>query len=302
MFDSIIVGGGCAGLTAAIYLIRAGWRPVVYEAAVTGGQIAVSAEVENYPGFVKISGPELAGKIADQARELGVEIRYEPVTALEVREGENSVITPSGIEHGRTLILALGAVRRKLSCPGEDRLTGAGVSYCATCDGAFFKGKKVLVVGGGNTALEDALFLSNVASDVFLVHRRDRFTADRILTQAVTARSNIALLLDSEVTEILGETAVSAARIQNRITGETRQLDVSGVFIAVGLIPQNGIAEGQLPLDSRGYFDAGEDCATSTAGVFVAGDCRRKPLRQILTAASDGAVAGWAAAGWLNEH
>ncbi len=299
MTDLIIIGAGCAGLTAAIYAQRAGLQTILLEENFYGGQIALTNEIENYPAIPSITGPELAQQLYGQAESLGAQIRFEMVTQAELTSHPKIITTNVGRYEAKAVIVANGAKRRKLGCPGEAELSGRGVSYCATCDGAFFRGKDVAIVGGGNTALEDALFLSNVCRTVFLIHRRDTFRGEKSLAERVRQRENIHLLYDSTVTEIRGDAAVSAAVIQNLKTGAQQELPVSAVFIAIGLMPENGIFSRQLPLDENGYFLAGEDCKTPLAGVFVAGDCRTKPLRQIVTAAADGAVAGYQAASYI---
>ena len=300
MTDIIIIGAGCAGLTAAIYAQRTGLSTILLEENFYGGQIAISNEIENYPAIPSITGPELAQQIYGQAESLGAQIRFETVTQAELSANPKVVTTNAGRYEAKTVIVANGVKRRKLGCPGEEAFTGRGVSYCATCDGAFFRGKDVAIVGGGNTALEDALFLSNVCRTVFLIHRRDVFRGEKALADRVKQRENIKIQYDSTVSEIRGESAVSSVLIKNTKTGAQQDLPVSAVFVAIGLIPENEIFSRQLPLDESGYFIAGEDCKTPLGGVFVAGDCRSKLLRQIITAASDGAVAGYQAAAYVN--
>lgn len=300
MTDIIIIGAGCAGLTAAIYAQRAGLRTILLEENFYGGQIAISNEIENYPAIPSITGPELARQIYGQAEKLGAQIRYETVTQAELATHPKVVTTSAGRYEAKAVIVANGVRRRLLECPGEAEFTGRGVSYCATCDGAFFRGKDVAIVGGGNTALEDALFLANVCRTVYLIHRRDSFRGDKALADRITQRENIKIHYDSAVLEIHGESAVTAVSIKNTKAGAQQELPVSAVFVAIGLIPENELFSSQLPLDESGYFVAGEDCKTPLDGVFVAGDCRSKLLRQIITAASDGAVAGYQAAAYVN--
>lgn len=300
MTDIIIIGAGCAGLTAAIYAQRAGLSTILLEENFYGGQIAISNEIENYPAIPSITGPELAQQMYGQAEKLGAQIRFETVTQADLAAAPKVVTTSAERYEAKAVIIANGVKRRKLDCPGETEFTGRGVSYCATCDGAFFRGKDVAIVGGGNTALEDALFLANVCRTVFLIHRRDAFRGEKALADRVMQRENIKIQYDSVVSEIRGESAVSAVRIENTKSGDQQELPVSAVFVAVGLIPENEIFASQLPLDESGYFVAGEDCKTPLNGVFVAGDCRSKLLRQIITAASDGAVAGYQAAAYVN--
>ena len=299
MTDLLIVGGGCAGLTAAIYGIRAGLSVTVLEGGFAGGQIAITNEIENYPGYVKISGPDLAMKIYDQAQALGADIRLEEAVAASLSPSVKSIRTAEGDYEGKSVIIANGVKRRMLGCPGEEKLTGKGVSYCATCDGAFFKGKDVAVVGGGNTALEDALFLSNLCETVHLIHRRNAFRGEKHLADAVKSRRNILFHGETVVKEFLGEKAVTAVIQQNTVSKAEEILPVSAVFVAIGLIPDNHIFT-ELSLDPNGYITAGEDCKTNIDGVFAAGDTRTKTLRQILTAASDGATAAFQAANYVN--
>lgn len=299
MTDLLIIGGGCAGLTAAIYGIRVGLSVTVFESGFAGGQIAITNEIENYPGYLKISGPDLAMKIYDQAQAIGADIRLEEVVSASLSAGVKTIRTSEGNYEGKAVIIANGVKRRTLGCPGEQELTGKGVSYCATCDGAFFQGKEVAVVGGGNTALEDALFLSNLCHKVHLIHRRNTFRGEKLLADAVKKRKNILFHKDTVVTEILGEKSVSALIIRNTAFSEEEILPVSAVFVAIGLIPDNQIFT-ELSLDPNGYIPAGEDCKTNLDGVFAAGDTRTKVLRQILTAAADGAVAAFQASNYVN--
>ncbi|MBC8547058.1 FAD-dependent oxidoreductase [Clostridiaceae bacterium NSJ-31] len=298
--DLLIVGAGCAGLTAAVYAIRAGHSAIVLEKGMYGGQIALTSEVENYPSIEKISGVELATLIYNQAVKQGADIRFEEVTEARLGAVEKIVVTTSEEYRARAVILANGVERRKLGCPGEAEFTGRGVSYCATCDGAFFRGKDVAVVGGGNTALEDALFLSNLCRKVYLIHRRDQFRGEKVMVDAVLARDNIEILYQHTVEEILGDKVVTSVRAAGLEDGQ-RTLDVAAVFVAIGLIPVNQLFA-EAGLDANGYLAAGEDCNTQLPGVYAAGDTRSKPLRQIITAASDGAVAAVAASNYLNAQ
>ena len=302
MKDVLIIGAGPAGLTAAIYALRSGLDVLVFEQLVYGGQVANTPEVENYPAVKKITGFDFAMNLYEQAAELGAEICMEQVTQVQLTGEVKTVFTTGGAYEGRTVIIANGAKRRKLGCDGEERLQGKGVSYCATCDGAFFKGKDVAIVGGGNTALEDALFLSNNCRKVYLVHRRDTFRGSKILSDAVKARENIEILYDSVPQAILGEQKVEAVRIRNKKEDSLRDYPVSAVFVAVGLEPENQMFASALDLDEAGYFIADETCATKIPGVYVAGDSRKKLLRQIVTAAADGAVAAFQAANYLNAN
>lgn len=301
-YDILIIGAGPAGLTAALYAKRYGLTPVVLEETIYGGQVVNTPEVENYPGIKHISGAELSMALYEQVDALEVEIRLEGVTECSLSGNVKTVTTTAGETlEAPAVIVANGARRRKLDCTGEERLSGRGVSYCATCDGSFYRGKTVAIVGGGNTALEDALFLANLCTEVHLVHRRDEFRGNKILVDALKKRENIIIHYNSIVTEITGEAVVSGITLQNAKTKTTEALAVSGVFVAVGLVPENSLFAGQLELDGAGYIVAGEDCKTNLAGVYVAGDTRTKALRQIITAAADGAVAAFEASNMINE-
>ena len=301
VYDTIIIGNGPAGLTAAIYSARAGYQAlVVSDNPSGGGQIATTYEVANYPGLNGISGMELGEKFREHAKELGAEELVDHVSAIEEAsdaESEEagfpllSVVTGKGRLLAKSVIIATGADHRKLQVPGEDRLSGAGVSYCATCDGGFFRKKTVAVVGGGDVALEDAIYLSRFAEKVYIIHRRDEFRGVKVLQDELLSNEKIEPIYDTVVTEIIGENSVKSLKLKNVKTGEKRELPVNGVFIAVGIKPNlEGI--GGLPeLDDAGYIKAGENCVTSIPGIFAAGDVRTKALRQVITAAADGANA-----------
>ena len=299
MPDLIILGGGAAGLTAALYACRAGLHPLVLEKTAYGGQMALTNDIENYPGIAHTSGWELSENMYQQALALGADVRFESATALELTGPRKRIVTTGGAYEAPAVILALGASRRKLSVPGEDSHAGRGVSYCATCDGAFYRGRDVAVVGGGNTALEEALFLAALCQTVYLIHRRDSYRAEPYLVKSLAAHPNIIPVLNTVVTAIEGEPAVTCLRLSTN--GEPGELAVSGVFAAVGTVPETGLVAGQLPLDDAGYIPAGEDGVTALPGVFVAGDCRTKPLRQIVTAAADGANAAVSAIHFLQN-
>ena len=301
MRDVIIIGGGPAGLTAAIYAVRAGLSTLVLEANQLGGQVAVSAEVDNYPAVPHTMGWVLANSMAQQVQAMDVPIQYAQVTALE-RTGEGFRLRVEGGEDltCRSVILANGAKRRKLGCPGEEEFLGRGVSYCATCDGAFFKGKDVAVMGGGNTAVEDALYLAGICRSVTLIFRRDRLTAQRKLVEAAEGKENLRLCPRSLVTAVTGGDLVEAVEITGAENGEKQSLPVSALFVAIGLEPDNAPFAPPLALDDYGYILAGEDCKTNVPGVFAAGDSRTKLLRQIVTAVADGAVAAMQAERFLH--
>lgn len=290
--DIIIIGAGTAGLTAAIYGARAGKKVLVLESYNYGGQIINATEVENYPGIMKISGFDFATGLYEQALSLGAEISLEKVKLIKDQGQEKLVVTEENQYLCKSVIIATGAKNRPLGVEHEDRLTGKGVSYCATCDGAFFKGREVAVVGGGNTALEDALFLSAYCSKVYLIHRRDSFRGEEYMVKKLSEKENVEFILNSNVTAIYGDDNLEEIEVENSITKERYNISVGGLFIAIGQMPDNDIFKNVVELDEKGYIISGEDCRTKTKGVFAAGDCRTKEVRQLATAAADGAVAG----------
>ena len=291
MTDIIIIGAGPAGLTAAIYARRAAKSVLVLEAMSFGGQIINTPHIENYPVAAHISGFDFATKVYEQAKALGAEFKFEK--ALEIRDngGSKTVVTAKGRYEAKAVIIATGSRSRKLGVEGEDKLIGRGISYCAACDGAFFRNKTVAVAGGGNTALEDALYLADIAEKVYLIHRRDELRATKILQEELFGLDNVEVIWDSVVKEIDGEDKVTHLQIENVKTKEMQKLDVDGIFVAIGIHPSTDLFADIVELDEKGYVIAGEDCATSKAGIFVAGDSRQKRLRQIVTAVADGANA-----------
>lgn len=293
--DLIIVGAGTAGLTAAIYALRAGKSVLLLEEKAYGGQIVNTPEVENYPGIAHISGFDFATGLYEQAAALGARLRYEKVLAVEDRGTEKLVYTRKRYYSCKAVILATGAKNRPLGLAKEKELTGAGISYCATCDGAFFRGKTVAVNGGGNTALEDAAYLSDFCQKVYLIHRRDAFRGDQSAVDRLREKKNVEFILESTIQELIGETKLEQIVVQNRRTGERRVLAVDGLFIAIGQMPDNQAFSDLVVLDQSGYIEAGENCRTKTHGIYTAGDCRTKTVRQLTTAAADGAVAALAA-------
>jgi thioredoxin reductase (NADPH) len=299
MYDVIIVGGGPAGLTSAIYARRASKTVLVLEALNCGGQIINTPDIENYPVEHHISGVEFANKLMEQAANLGAEIRYEK--AVEVRDlgEEKEVVTQNGSYTGKTVILATGSENRKLGVEDEDKLVGRGVSYCATCDGNFYRNKNVAVVGGGNTALEDALYLADLAAKVYLIHRRDSFRGEDTTVQRLKERDNVEFVYNSNVTKLNAEKRLKSIEVTNK-DGSVREIPVSGLFIAVGRIPENQNFASVIELDAAGYAVASENCKTRTPGVFVAGDNRVKDVRQLVTATADGAVAATEAVKYIN--
>lgn len=301
MYDIVIVGAGTAGLSAAIYGVRAGKKVLVLEGQNFGGQIINSPEIENYPGIAKTSGFEFASGLYEQASNLGADIEFEQVVEVE-KNGKGFIVHTEGkqIECG-AVILATGAKNRPLGVEKENQFIGMGISYCATCDGAFFRGQKTAVVGGGNTALEDAEFLSNFCEKVYVIHRRDEFRGEQWLSDNLKKKDNVEFVMDSVVTDIIGESSVQGIAIENVKTGEETELSVTGLFVAIGQMPDNKAFEKLVDLDSGGYIQAKEDCKTSCEGIFAAGDCRTKEVRQLATAAADGAVAGLAACEYINK-
>ena len=302
MYDMIIIGAGTAGLSAAIYGVRAGKSVLVLEGENYGGQIINSPEVENYPGIAKISGFEFATGLYEQAQNLGAVIAFEAVSRVEKTGRDFVVYTDERELPCHSVILATGAKNRPLGLEREMELIGAGVSYCATCDGAFFRNQVTAVVGGGSTALEDAEFLSSNCSKVYLIHRRDAFRGEQWLVENLRKKENVEFVLNSVVTEILGENGVEGIRVKDKVTGEERKLEINGLFVAIGQMPDNHAFEALVELDESGYIRALEDCKTSEPGIFAAGDCRTKTVRQLTTAASDGAVAGLAACEYINRN
>ena len=301
MYDVIVIGAGTAGMTAGIYARRAGKTVLIIEKKNYGGQIINTPEVENYPGISKLSGFTFANNLYNQTRELGTEFKFEEVIKIQNNSGYKVVVTNKTKYQGKTVIIATGAINRPLGVNNEDKLTGAGVSYCATCDGAFFRGKDVAVVGGGNTALEDALFLSDYCNLVYVVHRRNEFRGEKGLTDILEEKGNVKFVFDSVVKSIKGEQSVEGLEILNVKKNTLSEIKVQGAFIAIGQMPDNEKFSDMVELDGKGYIKADETCTTNTEGVFVAGDCRTKQVRQLTTAASDGAVAALAACSYINK-
>ncbi len=304
IYDLIIIGSGPAGLAAAIYAQRAKLNTLVIEKAmVSGGQVLNTYEVDNYPGLPGIGGYDLGMKFREHADKLGAVFAEDEVVRIE-DEGEGSakrVIGQDKTYEARALILATGAHHRLLGVPGEQELSGAGVSYCATCDGAFFRNKVTAVVGGGDVAVEDAIFLARMCSKVYVIHRRDQLRAARSLQEKLFSLDNVEVIWDSVAEEICGEEQVNGLKIANVKTGEKKTLSLQGVFIAVGITPESQAFEGLVDME-QGYIKAGEDCATSVPGIFAAGDVRKKNLRQIITAAADGANAVTSVEHYLMKH
>ncbi len=303
MYDLIIIGSGPAGLTAAIYATRARLNFVVLEQNfMSGGQVVDTYEIDNYPGLPGISGMDLAMKMREHAENLGARFEIAEVTALDLA-GEVKKVTAEGMVYeAKTVILAMGAKHSLLGAPGEEHLAGHGVSYCATCDGAFYRDCDVAVVGGGDVAVEDAIFLARVCSKVYVIHRRDELRAAKSLQEQLFALPNVEMLWSHTVQRIEGEGNVGALKLENKKDGTHRTLHVRGVFIAVGVRPTSALVADQVALDEGGYVIAGEDCETSVPGVYAVGDLRAKQLRQIITACGDGANAITSVQRYLGEH
>ncbi len=302
-YDVIIIGAGPAGLSAAIYAARSGMKTAVFEKALVGGQINVTEEVENYPGFENpITGFELTDTMKKQAERFGADFIEAEITALGL-EGKCKIAGAADQEYrAKSIILCSGASPRRLNVPGEERLTGRGVSYCATCDGAFYRNKKVVVVGGGDSAIEEGMFLTKFADTVYVIHRRDALRAQYIIQQRAFKNSKMEFIWDTVVQEIKGEIKVSELELYNRKTDKITFLPVDGVFIYVGILPNTGLLESRLNLDPNGFIITDEFMHTNIPGIFAAGDVRCKVLRQVVTATSDGAIAAWSAEKWVEEH
>ncbi len=300
MYDIIIVGAGPAGLTSAIYARRANKKVLVLEAKSYGGQIINTLDIENYPGDNHISGFDLATKMYEQAKELGAEIRFEKVVEVKNKTNYKEVITTNNKYKCKALILATGSENRKLELSNEDSLIGKGVSYCATCDGAFYKDKIVAVVGGGNTALDDALYLTDICKKVYLIHRRDTFKGEESTLNKLKEKNNITFIYNSNVTKLNASDKLESIIVTDN-TGNKKELEVSAIFIAVGQIPENQNFAKIIKLDEKGYIITKENCHTNKKGIFAAGDARTKDLRQLVTATSDGAVAATEAIKYINN-
>ena len=298
MYDIIIIGGGPAGLTAALYACRANKKTLVIEKETFGGQITFSPKVENIPGFISLTGNEFAEKLVEQVLEQGADV--ESCEAIEIRDGEiKTVVTDDGEYQGKSVIIATGAKHRMLGIDGEERFVGEGISFCAVCDGAFYKNKTVAVVGGGNSALQEAILLSDTAKKVFVVQNLDFFTGEKKLIEQLEKLDNVEIILGVTVDSFVGDNELEGIVIKNS-AGETRKLELDGLFVAIGLIPQNEAFKNVVKLDGRGYAEVDESCETETKGIFVAGDCRTKKIRQVTTAAADGAIAALSACDYVD--
>ena len=302
MYDIMVIGGGPAGLTAALYARRANKSVLVIEKATFGGQITYSPKVENIPGFISLTGNEFAEKLVEQVLEQGAEVEAAEVEKVEVEGNIKKVTTDCGdVFEGKSLIIATGARHRLLGLPNEESYIGEGISFCAVCDGAFYEDKTVAVIGGGNSALQEALLLSDLAKKVYVVQNLDFLTGEEKLSEQLSERDNIEVILGTVVKELHGEGELTGITVTEEKTGKDTLLEVDGMFIAIGLVPQNEIFTEVITLDDRGYAEAGEDCITSALGIFAAGDCRKKRIRQVTTAAADGAIAALAACDYVDN-
>lgn len=301
MHDIIIIGAGPAGLTAALYARRMGRTVLVLEKSTFGGQITYSPKIENYPGTMQMSGNEFADRLVEQVLAQGADIEMETVTAVQDHGGTKTVVTEDGAHDCRSVVIAAGVRHRQLGLPRENEFVGEGISYCAVCDGAFYKEQHVAVIGGGNSALQEAILLSETCREVTVVQNLPFLTGEKSLCDALATRENVKTVLGTVVSGLVGDTSLTALELRREETGEEFTLPVDGVFVAIGLEPVNDAFADVAALDERGYFASDEACATKTPGVFVAGDCRRKGVRQITTAVADGATAALAACRYLDS-
>ncbi len=299
MYDIIVIGGGPAGLTAALYACRANKSVLLLEKETFGGQITFSPKVENIPGFVSLTGNEFAEKLVEQVLEQGADVESAEVTAI--KDGEiKTVVTEDEEYEAKAVIIATGAKHRLLGLPNEENLIGEGISFCAVCDGAFYKGKTVAVVGGGNSALQEAILLSDLAKKVYVIQNLDFLTGEKKLCEQLEAKDNVEIILGTVLDAYKGESELEGVVIKNVASGDTAEIALDGLFLAVGLVPQNEAFADVIALNERGYASADESCTTETKGIFVAGDCRTKRIRQVTTAAADGAVAALAACDYID--
>ena len=301
MYDIIIIGAGPAGLTAALYALRADKSVLVLEKGTFGGQITFSPQIENYPGFNKMSGNEFADRLVDQVISQGAEIEMETVTAVKDNGATKTVVTEDGEYESKAVIIAVGVKHRQIGLPNENELVGEGVSYCAVCDGAFFKGQTVAVLGGGNSALQEAVLLSDGCKKVYVIQNLDYFTGEARLVEKLKDKDNVELITGTVISALNGEKSLKSLTLRKESDGSESELEVDGLFVAIGLIPNNEAFSEIAGLDEMGYINSDESCLTATQGVFVAGDCRKKQIRQITTATADGSVAALAACRYIDS-
>ena len=301
MYDIVIVGAGPAGLTAAIYARRANKTVLLLDKGAFGGQITFSPKVENYPGFVSASGSELADAFVDQVLSQGADVEVENVIEVREKDGKKIVVTEEGSEYeAGAVILATGARHRHLGLENEEKFIGEGISFCAVCDGAFYQNKTVALIGGGNSAMQEAILLSETCKKVYVIQNLDFLTGEKRLEEVLRSRENVEIITGTVVSAIADGDAFHAITLKKTATGEETELEADGMFVAIGLVPENDAFASLADLDQVGYFDSAEDCLTKTAGIFVAGDCRKKGVRQVSTATADGATAAVAACRYLD--
>ena len=300
MYDIIVVGAGPAGLTAALYARRAEKSVLLIERSTFGGQVTYSPKIENYPGYVSLSGNELADKMVEQVLEQGADVEMDTVTEIRDEGSVKRVITENSEYEARAVIIATGVKHRMLGLAGEHELVGKGISFCAVCDGAFYRDMTVAVIGGGNSALQEAILLSDGCKKVYVIQNLDTFTGEASLVNRLREKDNVELIMGTVVTDLVSDGELRAIRIKNN-NGQENELKVDGMFIAIGLIPNNAPFSALAELNDYGYFASDESCTTKTAGIFVAGDCRSKTIRQITTATADGASAALAACRYLEQ-
>ena len=300
MYDVIIAGGGPAGLTAALYCRRANKTVLVIEKGTFGGQITYSPKVENIPGFMQVTGNEFAEKLVEQVLEQGAEVECAEV--IEIKDGSvKTVVTDSGEYESKAVIIACGAKHRLLGLEREEELIGEGISFCAVCDGAFYSGRTVAVIGGGNSALQEAILLSDIAEKVYVIQNLDHLTGEQKLCRQLEAKANVEIITGAVVKKLLGEKSLEAIEIEFISDNSVKSISLDGMFTAIGLVPQNDVFSSLVKLDANGYVDSDESCVTSADGIFAAGDCRRKKVRQVATAAADGAIAAVAACDYIDN-
>lgn len=301
MYDIIVIGGGPAGLVAALYARRANKSVLVIEKGGFGGQIAYSPKVENIPGFTEITGNEFAEKLVEQVLAQEADVECAEALSITERDGIKTVTTDSGDFSAKAVIIATGAKHRLLGLENEEALIGEGISFCAVCDGAFYQGKTVAVIGGGNSALQEAILLSDLAEKVYVIQNLDFLTGEEKLAEKLRTKENVQIILGSVVEKLIGEKELEGIIIKDTVTNESTSLSLDGMFVAIGLVPQNSAFKDNVCLDERGYVISDERCTTNTAGIFTAGDCRTKTVRQVITAASDGATAALAACDYIDN-
>lgn len=302
MYDIVIIGAGTAGLSSAIYALRSGKKVLLLEKEYYGGQIVSASEIENYPAIKKISGYDFASSLYEQAMSLGAEIKYEKAISIENYIDEKNVVTENNSYKCYCVIIASGLKKRRLGLENEEKLTGHGVSYCSVCDGAFYKGKTVAVAGGGNTALMDAVFLSDYCSKVYIIHRRKEFKGEKILAEKLRKKENISYVLNSTIEKINGNEKLESITVVSNDSKIQSDIEVSGLFIAIGQIPDNDIFRFVADLDENGYIITDDECRTKTEGIFAVGDCRKKDIKQLSTASADGTTAGLKACEYINKN